>query len=148
MHTKKEHIKVLAKNVVTRLEQDEAIALNPRTRQIVYQDLFLKLEGMILTDDDIREKVISQMGLKAEELGETGYTENDQYRAAKSVILNKLGENAVMGLYYQRPVKMVAQEIGHFLMNHGQVEDVFPSDEELEKTIVDFLKRFNPEQLH
>ncbi len=148
MHTKKEHIKVLAKNVVSRLEQDEAIALNPRTRQIVYQDLFLKLEGMILTDEDIREKVIVQLGLKSEELGETGYTENDQYKAARSVILNKLGENAVMGLYYQRPIKMVAQEIGLFLMNHGQVEDVFPSDEDLEKTVVDFLKRFNPEQLH
>ena len=148
MQTKKEHIKVLAKNVVTRLEQDEAIVLNPRSRQIVYQDLFLKLEPMILTDDEIREKVIATLGLNAEELGETGYTENDQYRAAKSVIMNKLGENAVAGLYYQRPVKMVAQEIGKFLMSHAQVEDVFSTDEELEKAVVDFLKRFNPEQLH
>ncbi len=148
MHTKKEHIKVLAKNVVLRLEQDEAVVLNPRTRQIVYQDLFLKLESMILTDDDIREKVIAMLGLKSEELGETGYTENDQYKAAKSSIMNKLGENAVMGLYYQRPIKMVAQEIGQFLMNHAQVEDVFSTDEELEKAVVDFLKKFNPEQLH
>ncbi len=148
MYTKKEHIKVLAKNVVTRLEQDESIVLNPRTRQIVYQDLFLKLESMILTDEDIRTKILSELGLKSEELGETGYTENDQYKAAKSVILSKLGENAVAGLYYQRPVKMVAQEIGRFLMSHAQVEDVFPSDEEIEKAVVDFLKRFNPEQLH
>ena len=148
MQTKKEHVKVLAKNVVTRLEQDEAIVLNPRNRQIVYQDLFLKLEPMILTDEEIRDKIISQLGLKAEELGETGYTENDQYRAAKSVMMNKLGENAVSGLYYQRPVKTVAQEIGAFLMNHGQVEDVFSSDDELEKAIVDYLKKFNPEQLH
>ena len=148
MYTKKEHVKALAKNLVTRLEQDEAIVLNPRTRQIVYQDLFLKLEAMILTDDEIREKVIGQLGLKAEELGETGYTENDQYKAAKNVLMNKLGENAVSGLYYQRPVKMVANEIGMFLMNHNQVEDVFPSDEELEKSIVDFLKKFNPSQLH
>ena len=148
MQTKKEHVKVLAKNVVTRLEQDEAIVLNPRNRQIVYQDLFLKLEPMILTDEEIRDKIISQLGLKAEELGETGYTENDQYRAAKSVMMNKLGENAVSGLYYQRPVKMVAQEIGAFLMNHSQVEDVFSSDDELEKAIVDYLKKFNPEQLH
>lgn len=148
MYTKKEHVKALAKNLVTRLEQDEAIVLNPRTRQIVYQDLFLKLEAMILTDDEIREKVIGQLGLKAEELGETGYTENDQYKAAKNVLMNKLGENAVSGLYYQRPVKMVANEVGMFLMNHNQVEDVFPSDEELEKSIVDFLKKFNPSQLH
>ena len=148
MFTKREHIKVLAKNVVSRLEQDEAIVLNPRTRQMVYTDLHLKLEAMILTDEEIREKILSQLGLKAEELGETGYTENDQYKAAKSVIMSKLGENAVSGLYYQQPVRNVAQQIGNFLMNHGQVEDVFPSDDELEKAIVDFLKRFNPAQLH
>jgi hypothetical protein len=148
MYTKKEHVKALAKNVVTRLEQDEAIALNPRTRQIVYQDLFLKLESMILTDEEVREKIITQLGLKSDELGETGYTENDQYKAAKSVLMNKVGENAVAGLYYQRPVKMVANEIGMFLMNHNQVEDVFPADDELEKSIVDFLKRFNPAELH
>ena len=148
MFTKKEHLKVLAKNVVSRLEQDQAIVLNPRTRQIVYQDLFLKIEPYIMTDEDIRAKVIAQLGLKAEELGESGYTENDQYRAAKNMLMAKHGENAVAGLYYQMPVKNVAQEIGHFLMKHNQVEDVFPTDEELEKTIVQFLKRFAPDQLH
>jgi hypothetical protein len=148
MFTKKEHLKILAKSVVTRLEQDQAIVLNPRTRQMVYQDLFLKIEPYILTDEDIRERVISQLGLKSEELGETGYTENDQYRAAKNMLMSKHGENAVAGLYYQVPVKNVAQDIGVFLMNHNQVEDVFPSDEELEKTIVQFLKRFAPDQLH
>jgi hypothetical protein len=122
--------------------------LNPRTRQMVYQDLFHKLENLIMTDEDIRGKVIAQLGLKAEELGETGYTENDQYRAAKSILMAKHGENAVAGLYYQLPVKSVAQEIGHFLMKHPQVEDVFPADDELEKTVVQFLKRFAPDQLH
>jgi hypothetical protein len=148
MQTKKEHVKILAKNVVMRLEQDEAIAVNPRTRQMVYQDLFLKLEPLILTDEDIRAKVIAQLGLKADELGETGYTENDHYRAAKSILMAKHGENAVAGLYYQIPVKSVAQQIGQFLMKHNQVEDVFSQDEDLEKSIVQFLKRFAPEQLH
>jgi hypothetical protein len=148
MYTKKEHVKALAKNVVSRLEQDEAIVLNPRTRQLVYQDLFLKLEDMIMTDEQIREKIVGQLGLKSEELDESGYTENEQYKAAKSVLMNKFAENAVAGLYYQRPVKSVAQEIGLFLMSHKQVEDVFPSDDELEKSIVEFLKRFNPSQLH
>jgi hypothetical protein len=148
MFTKKDHLKALAKNAVSRLEQDQAIALNPRTRQMVYQDLFLKLEALVLTDEDIREKVLAEIGLKSEQLGETGQTENDQYKAAKAVFMAKFGENAVAGLYYQRPVKTVAQEIARFLMTHTQVEEVFPSDEELEKTIVEFLKRFNPDLLH
>ena len=148
MFTKKDHLKALAKNAVSRLEQDQAIALNPRTRQMVYQDLFLKLEALVLTDEDIREKIITELGQKSEQLGETGQTESDQFKAAKAVLMAKFGENAVAGLYYQRPVKTVAQEIARFLMNHAQVEEVFPSDEELEKSIVDFLKRFNPDLLH
>jgi hypothetical protein len=148
MFTKKDHLKALAKNAVSRLEQDQAIALNPRTRQMVYQDLFLKLEALVLTDEDIRERILAELGQKSEQLGETGQTESDQYKAAKAVLMAKLGENAVSGLYYQRPVKTVAQEIARFLMSHAQVEEVFPTDEELEKSIVDFLKRFNPDLLH
>ena len=148
MFTKKEHVKILAKNVVSRLEQDEAIVLNPRMRQNVYQDLYLKLEPLILTDEEVREKIIHELGQKSESLGDSGAAESDQYKAAKSVIMNKIGENAVMGLYYQRPVKSVANIVSEFLMNHHLVEDVFPSDEELEKTIVDYFKKFNPEQLH
>lgn len=148
MFTKREHVKVLAKNVVSRLEQDQSILLNPRTRQNVYQDLYLKIAPFVLTDEEIRERVLKEIGLKAEELNDTAYTESDQYRAAKNIIMGKLGENAVLGLYYQQPIKHVAQMIGHFLMGHLHVEDVFSSDEELEKAIVDFIKKFNPEQLH
>lgn len=148
MFTKKEHVKILAKNVVSRLEQDQAIVLNPRNRQTIYEDLFTALSPQILTDDEVRERVLAQLGMNADTLVETGSNESDQYKAARNVIMNKIGENAIMGLYYQKSVKSIALEIAQFLMGHKDIEDVFPSDEELEKTIVDFLKRFNPEQLH
>ena len=148
MFTKKEHVKILAKNVVSRLEQDQAIVLNPRDRQVIYEDLFTALSPQILTDDEVRVQILAQLGLKADTLVESGANESDQYKAARNVIMSKVGENAVMGLYYQKSIKSIALEIAQFLMNHKAVEDVFPSDEELEKTIVDFLKRFNPEQLH
>jgi len=146
--TKKEHVKILAKNVVSRLEQDQAIVLNPRDRQVIYDDLFTALAPQILTDDEVRVQILAQLGLKADTLVESGANESDQYKAARNVIMSKVGENAVMGLYYQKSIKSIALQIAQFLMNHKAVEDVFPSDEELEKTIVDFLKRFNPEQLH
>ena len=148
MFTKKEHVKILAKNVVSRLEQDQAIVLNPRDRQVIYDDLFTALAPQILTDDEVRVQILAQLGLKADTLVESGANESDQYKAARNVIMSKVGENAVMGLYYQKSIKSIALQIAQFLMNHKAVEDVFPSDEELEKTIVDFLKRFNPEQLH
>ncbi len=148
MLTKKDHIKVLAKNVVSRLEQDQSIALNPRTRQMVYQDLYVKISPYILSDEEVREKIITQLGQKAEALTDSGAAETDQYKAAKAVLMNKLGQNAVNGLYYQIPVKNVAILVVQFLMNHNQVEEVFLSDDELEKSIVDFFKKFDSSQLH
>ena len=148
MFTKKDHIKVLAKNIVSRLEQDESIALNPRTRQMVYQDLYTKLSPYIITDEEMREKILAQLGQKAEALEGSEATESEQYKASKAVMMNKLGENAVHGLYYQIPIKNVATLVVQFMMSHNQVEEVYLSDDDLEKSIVDFFKKCNPEQLH
>ena len=148
MFTKKDHIKVLAKNIVSRLEQDESIALNPRTRQMVYQDLYTKLSPYIITDEEMREKILAQLGQKAEALEGSEATESEQYKASKAVMMKKLGENAVHGLYYQIPIKNVATLVVQFMMSHNQVEEVYLSDDDLEKSIVDFFKKFNPEQLH
>jgi hypothetical protein len=148
MFTKKDHVKILAKNIVIRLETDQAIVLNPRDRQAISDDLYATLAPQILTDDEIRAKILAEMGLNADTLIESGANESDQYRAAKNVIMSKVGENAVLGLYYQKPIRTIAIQIAAFLMKHKFVEDVFSSDEELERALVDFLKRFNPEQLH
>ena len=67
MFTKREHVKILAKNVISRLEQDEAIALNVRMRQNVYQDLYQKIDAYVFTEEDIKEKVEEKLGKKAEE---------------------------------------------------------------------------------
>src|SRR5258708_3833349 len=133
MYTKREHVKVLAKNVVSRLEQDESIVLNPRMRQMVYQDLYQKIAPYVVTDEEIRERVLKELGMKAEQLADSRANESDQFKAARSVLLNKIGENSVMGLYYQQPIKHMAQMIGKFLMGHTQVEDVFRPTKSLKK---------------
>ena len=148
MFTKRAHVKILAKNVMSRLEQDEAIVLKPQMRQNVYQDLYSKIAPVILTDEDVREKVIAQLGVTSEALDESSTTESDQYKTAKKMILQKIGENAVEGLYYQKPIRDLAKSIGEFVMNHESVEEVFLPDEDLEKSVVDFIKRFKPDQLH
>ena len=148
MFTKRDHVKILAKNVMSRLEQDEAIVLKPQMRQNVYQDLYSKIAPVILTDEDVREKVIAQLGVTSEALDESSTTESDQYKTAKKMILQKIGENAVEGLYYQKPIRDLAKSIGEFVMNHESVEEVFLPDEDLEKSVVDFIKRFKPDQLH
>ena len=110
--------------------------------------MYVKLNPYILSDEEVREKILTQLGQKSEALTDTGLAESDQYKAAKAVLMNKIGENAVHGLYYQIPIKNVAVLVVQFLMSHNQVEEVYLSDDDLEKTIVDFFKKFDSSQLH
>ena len=146
--TKREHIKVLAKNLLLRLEQDGAIAVNPPKRQNCYDALFSKIAGMILTEEDVRERVHAQLGAKSGELEGNASTETDQFRAAKAVLIARIGDHEVHKLYYQRPLKDVGIVVRDFLMSTPEVEEVFSSDEDLEKSTVEFLKKFDPAQLH
>jgi hypothetical protein len=146
--TRKEQVRALAKNVLLRLEQDGSIALNPLTRQTAFDQLYGQISQVIWTDEDIREKVIRQLGDKAGMLEGNDATESEQFRAAKAVLLARVSDHVIHGLYYQRSVKEVASFICVYLMKVKEVEEVFLSDEELEKTIVEFLKRFDPAHLH
>jgi len=144
--TKKEHVRTLAKNVLLRLEQ--AIALNPAKKQTAFDNLYHQLAQVILTDEDVRDRVLRQLGENAEALQANQATESDQFKAAKAVLLARIGDHVIHGLYYQRSVKEVSQFITHFLMKVSEVEDVFSSDDEIERAVVEFLKRFDPAQLH
>ncbi len=146
--TKREHIKILAKNLLLRLEQDGSIAVNPPKRQNCYDALFSKIANLILTEEDVRERVHAQLGAKAEDLAGNDSSESDQFRAAKAVLVARIGDHEVHKLYYQRPLKDVGTLVCDFLMTTADIEEVFASDEDLEKSTVDFLKKFDPAQLH
>lgn len=146
--TKRDHIKALTKNLLLRLEQDDALVLNPRSKSETAQALYDKVSAFVLTDEDIREKAIDSLGKNSDALAESDFSETDQYRAAKAVILSQIGDNAVRGIYFQKPIKEVADSVVSFVMSHSGVEDVFAEDAELEKRIVDFIKKFDPSQLH
>lgn len=148
MMTKRDHIKALTKNLLLRLEQDDALVLNPRSKSETAQALYDKVSAFVLTDEDIREKAIDSLGKNSDALAESDFSETDQYRAAKAVILSQIGDNAVRGIYFQKPIKEVADSVVSFVMSHSGVEDVFAEDAELEKRIVDFIKKFDPSQLH
>ncbi len=148
MGTRRETVKQLCRSVLTRLENQSAIQFAPRLRQVIGEELEGLVGPWILTDEDIKDKVVRQMGARAEALSETEFTETEQFRSAKSVIRNQVGENEVHGLYYQRPIKTVAEEMTRYWMRSSHIDDVFWSDDELEKEIVHILRGFDPKQMH
>lgn len=148
MATQKETVRTLCKSILSRLENDKAIQFPPRLRQIVADEIFGLIKPMIWTDEDIREKAIAKIGARAEMLEDAQFTESEQFKAAKAVVRSGLGDDVLNGFYFVKPVKDVATTISKYLMRSSHIDEVFEMDDELERGIVDFIKKFNPANLH
>jgi hypothetical protein len=146
--TQRDTVRLLCKSIVTRLENNKAITFPPRLRQIVQDELFGLVGPYIMTDQDIKEKALSRMGAKAESLSETGLAESDQFKAAKAVVRSGLGEDELNGFFFQKSLKEIAGQIAQYLMRSSHIDDVYETDEDLEKQIVEVVKKFNPADLH
>jgi hypothetical protein len=148
MTTTRESVRLLCKSIVTRLENRKSIAFPPRLRQIVADEVFNLVGPYIVSEGDIREKALARMGARAEMLQDSQFTESDQFRAAKAVIKASLGDDELNGFFFQKPVKVVANSIAAYLMRSSHIDDVYETDEELEKQIVETVKGFRVEDAH
>jgi hypothetical protein len=146
--TKKETVRQLCKSIVTRLENNKSISFPVRLRQIVQDEIFGLVGPYILTDEDLRERTLARIGAKAELLADSKFTDSDQYKAAKAVIRSTFGDDELNGFYFQKPLKFVAQTIAQYFMRSSHIDDVYETDDDLEKQIVETVQKFDPAQLH
>jgi hypothetical protein len=146
--TKKDTVKALCKVMITRLENEKMILFTPKARQEVWEDLYTKIGGKVLSDEDLRDKALAKLHGNTEALDESAIAESDQFRSALRIVKSQLGENELNGLYYQRPVRDVAKDVTEFLMSSDKIEDVFETDDVLMQKIVEIVQRFNPKDLH
>jgi len=148
MATNRETVRLLCKSIVNRLENRKAITFPPRLRQVIQDELFDLVGPYIVSEQDIRERAMARMGAKAEQLSETSFTESEQYQAAKALVKASLGDDVLGGFYFQKPVKTIAHSVVAYLMRSSHIEDVFETDEDLEKQLVEIVQKFDPAELH
>jgi hypothetical protein len=148
MATNRDTVRLLCKSIINRLENRKAITFPARLRQIVQDELFELVGPYIVSEQEVRERALARMGAKAEQLQETSFTESEQYKAAKALVKASLGDDILNGFYFQRPLKSLAESIVAYLMRSSHIEDVFESDEELERQLVEIVQKFDPAQLH
>jgi hypothetical protein len=146
--TRRETVRLLCKSIVTRLENQHAIAFPPRLRQIVAEDVSNLVGPYIMTDEDIRSRALDKMGGSREVLSDTTSTESDQFKAAKAVVRATFGDDELNGLYFQKPLKNVAEMIAQYFMRSSNIDEVYESDAEIEKKIVEMVQRFKESDLH
>jgi hypothetical protein len=148
MGTQRETLRLLCKSIITRLENNKSISFPPRLRQIVQDEVYTLIGPLVLTDEDIRDRALAKVGAKATALQDTSFTEGDQFRAAKAVVRGNLGNDELNGFYFQKPPKLVANEIVQYLMRSSHIDDVYETDEDLEQKIVEIVKKFSAAEMH
>jgi hypothetical protein len=148
MATQRETVRLLCKSIITRLENNKAISFPPRLRQIVQDEVFGLVGPYILTDEDLKERALAKVGARADLLQDSSFTESDQFKTAKSMVRATFGDDVLNGFYFQKSLKIVAHTIAEYLMRSSHIDDVYESDEDLEKQIVEVVQKFNPADLH
>jgi hypothetical protein len=101
-----------------------------------------------MTDEDLRDKALAKIGARTEALQATNFTETEQFRTAKTMVKETFGDDVLNGFYFQKPLKLVASTIVEYLMRSSHIDDVYETDEDLEKQIVEVVQKFNPAELH
>lgn len=146
--TNRDTVKALCKTLVTRLENQRMILFAPRLRNQIQDEVYKMLGPSILTEQDLRERIVTKLQANAEQLSDSNFTESDQYKTARSVIKASFGDLEINGLYYQKTLKDIGSMITHYVMQSHLVDDVFESDENIERSVVDILRKFDPANLH
>lgn len=148
MATNRDTIKLLCKSIINRLENQKSISFVPRLRDIITEEVFNLVGPSIFSEQDLRDKTLAKMGAKAELLQDSKFTESEQYKAAKAIVRGGFGDDVLNGFYFQKPLKAVANTMVQYMMRSSHIDDVFETDEDLEKQIVEVVQKFNPEDLH
>lgn len=146
--TRKDNVKVLCKSIVTRLENNKSIAFPPRLRQVVADEVHALVAPYIMTDEDLREKALAKMGASSEKLAETTFTESEAFKTVKKMIREGFGDDELNGFYFLKPLKTVSGMVVSYLMRSASIDEVYETDEDLEKMIVAYVKDFNPANAH
>lgn len=146
--TRKENVLVLCKSIVTKLENSKSIAFPPRLRNVVAEEVFGLVSPYIMTDEDMKEKAIVKLGANAEKVAEANFTESEAFKAAKKMVRESFGDDELNGFYFLKPLKSVSGMIVSYLMRSASIDEVYETDEDLSKMIVDIVKNFSPTNAH
>ena len=146
--TRKENVLVLCKSIVTKLENNKSIAFPPRLRNVVADEVFGLISPYIMTDEDMKEKAIAKLGANADKVAEANFTESEAFKAARKMVRESFGDDELNGFYFLKPLKTVSGMIVSYLMRSASIDEVYETDEDLVKMIVEIVKLFNPENAH
>jgi len=141
-------LKLLAKSILGRLENNKFIVFNAKERAELQEDLVRRMGRFIVTEEDINNQVRTQVAARGDALSEQNITETEAFQSQKRAIKQRMGDNQLHGFYFQETLRGVCASICKFLFESPLVEDVFESDEAIQKLIMDTIQSFKESAAH
>ncbi|MEW6057769.1 MAG: DUF507 family protein [Bdellovibrionota bacterium] len=132
---------------MNKLENNKYIVFNSKDRTLLQDDLFKRLTQSIVTEEDLNEQVRSQVARASEAISEQNLTETEAYQSQKRAIRSKLADNEVQGFYLHKTLRAVCEDVCKFLFDSRFVEDVFESDEAIQKLVMETIQKFDESKL-
>ncbi len=141
-------LRVLAKSILNKLENNKFIVFNPKERGELQEDLFRKLSKFILTEEDINNQVRSAVTANSDALSDQNIAEGDAFQSQKRALKSRMGDNQLHGFYFQDSLRGICIKVCKFLFESPFVEDVFESDEAIQKLVMDTIQAFDESKAH
>lgn len=140
-------LKLLTKSILNKLENQKFIVFNPKDRTELQDELFRRLSRSVLTEEDITNTVRQQVSAASEAISDSNITETDAFQSQKRAMKGRLSENEVRGFYLQNTLRAVCADVCKFLFDSRYVEDVFESDEVIQKLVMDTFQNFDESKI-
>lgn len=140
-------LKTLSKSILNRLENNKYIVFNPKERGDLQEDLFRTLSKFVVTEEDINNQVRSQVSANSEAISEQNITETDAFKSQKRALKARMGDNELHGFYFQDTLRGICSKVCKFLFDSPYVEDVFESDEAIQKLVMETIQNFDESKI-
>ncbi|MGE4233693.1 MAG: DUF507 family protein [Bacteriovoracia bacterium] len=148
MQTTNNHsLKTLAKSILTKLENQQIITNDPKKRTELYDEFQKELSRWMLTDEDLTQMVRSQVTENSDKLSEQNLSETEAFQSQKRALRQKFEENAVQGFYLKTSLRDVCKGINKFLLSNPLIEDVFETDEVIERFLLETIQKFDESKM-
>lgn len=146
-YTNEQSLRTLCNVVLSRLEKGRFIEFNPAHRDKVREELLTTLKGVMLTEQDLIEMARDAVAGRVQDISESNITETDAFKIRKKDLKADFGENEVAGFYLTSSLREVAGKVAPFLLRCKLVEDVFESDESIQRLVQESILNFDESKI-
>jgi hypothetical protein len=133
----------LAKTILGKLENRKYIEFSAKSRNALQDELYQRLTKTVLTEEDLTNQVRAHVAKVSDAISEQNFTETEAFQSQKRALKSRLEDNAIQGFYLKDTLRSVCADVCKFLFDSKYVDDVFESDEAIQKLAMETIQTFD-----